>query len=120
MSRNHVGLAIDPATNDLYLEADGNLAMVEDAEAVGQHVRQRLKTFAGEWFIDKNAGVKWLTEVLGRRYDPALAEALIKAEILRTDGVTEITSFSVRFDRVERRLAGYSININTIYGEASA
>lgn len=120
MSRNHIGLAIDPVTNDLYLDAGNNLAMVEDATAVGQHVRQRLKTFSGEWFLDKSAGVRWLQDVLGKRYDPALAEALIKAEIKRTDGVNDILAFSVRFDRKERRLAGYNIVINTIYGEATA
>lgn len=113
--RQHFGLAIDPITNDLFLRADGNLAIVERAEAVGQHVRQRLKTFEGEWFLDTMVGVPWLDEVLGRSYDGALAEAVIKAEILDTDAVTEITSFSVRFDRRTRGLEAFAINITTSY-----
>lgn len=113
--KEHIGLAIDPATNDLFLRQNGELAIVRNAEAVGQHVRQRLKTFEGEWFLDTTAGVPWLDQVLGRQYDPALAEAIIKAEILDTDGVTEITSFSVRFDRQTRKLDAYSITIMTEY-----
>src|SRR5690606_2352093 len=86
--RQHIGLAIDPATNDLFLRPNGELAIVRGAEAVGQHVRQRLKTFSGEWFLDTAAGVPWLDEILGRGYDPALAEAVVKGEVLDTDGVT--------------------------------
>jgi len=115
--REHIGLAIDPVTNDLFLRPDGSLAVVRGAEAVGQHVRQRLKTFSGEWFLDTTAGVPWLDEILGRGYDPALAEAVVKGEVLDTDAVTEITSFSVRFDRQRRALEAFGIGIDTEYDE---
>lgn len=115
--RQHIGLAIDPATNDLFLRPNGELAIVRGAEAVGQHVRQRLKTFSGEWFLDTTAGVPWLDEILGRGYDPALAEAVVKGEVLDTDGVTEITAFSVRFDRTRRALEAFGIEIMTEYDE---
>lgn|SRR5690606_33060698 len=115
--RQHIGLAIDPATNDLFLRPNGELAIVRGAEAVGQHVRQRLKTFSGEWFLDTAAGVPWLDEILGRGYDPALAEAVVKGEVLDTDGVTEITAFSVRFDRTRRALEAFGIEIMTEYDE---
>lgn len=112
---NHFGLAIDPATNDLFLRADKSLAVVKDAEAVAQHVRQRLMTFNGEWFLDTTAGVLWLEQIMGRRYDAALSEAVVKAEILDTHGVTEITSFSVNLDREIRRLNIREIEVHTIY-----
>lgn len=110
-----VGLAIDETTNDLRLTADGNLALVQDAEAVGQHARQRLNTHEGEWFLDTTAGVPWLNNILGSGYDPALAEGVVKAEILDTDGVEEITSFSVRFDRSTRGLVIHGVNVRTEY-----
>lgn len=113
---HHVGLALDPETNDIFVNRDGDLAFVVNAEAVAQHARQRIMTFEGEWFLDTRAGMTWLTDVLGRRYDPALAEALVKAEIMGTDGVTEITSFSIRFDRKERRITAFNIEIGTRYG----
>lgn len=115
MSR--IGIALDPVTNDIYLDASGNLAMVTDAEAVGQHARQRLQTFQGEWFLDTACGVPWLSQILGRNYDPALAEAVVKAELLNTDGVTEITSFSVSFDRASRGLFIRSVEVGTIYDQ---
>lgn len=102
---------------DIYLSNDGNLKIVEDAEAVGQHVRQRLMTFEGEWFLDSEAGVTWLSEVLGFKYDPIIAEALTKTEILNTDGVTDIESFSVRFDRDIRGLKSDNISVKTDYDE---
>lgn len=114
---DRIGFALDPATNDLLLAEDGNLAMIEQAEAVGQHARQRLQTYQGEWFLDTTAGVPWLDGILGSSYDPALAESVVKAELLDTDGVTEITSFAVSFDRSTRGLVINSIEVQTEYDE---
>ena len=116
----HIGLSLKSENGepyDLHLDQSGNLQVVEGAEAVGQHIRQRLKTYSGEWFLDTAAGVAWLDEVLGKNYDPSLAEALIKTEVLNTDGVTEITSFSANFNRERRELSGFSINVQTEYDE---
>jgi hypothetical protein len=110
------GLAIDQATNDIFVEG-GSLSVVTDAEAVGQHARQRLQTFAGEWFLDTTCGVPWLSEILGRQYDPALAESVVKAELLDTDGVIEITSFSVSFDRTTRGLHIRGVDVVTMFDE---
>ena len=115
MTATRIGMAIDQATNDLLLAADGNLKMVTEAEALGQHVRQRLSTFSGEWFLDTTAGVPWLDDILGKSYDPALAESVVKSEILNTDGVTEIKSFSVGFDRNTRGLIIKSVEVGTIF-----
>lgn len=113
-----IGLAIDQTTNDLYLADDGLLAIVRDAHAVGQHVRQRLKTFEGEWFLDTTAGVPWIDQIFARQYNPALAEAVVKAEILDTVGTVEITAFSVRFDKALRNLDIHDVEVSTIYDEA--
>lgn len=120
MTVNRKGLALKRDGNapaDVYLDDSGHLTIVEDAEAVGQHARQRLMTFAGEWFLDKDAGVTWLTDVLGLKYDPVIAEALTKTEILETDGVTDIESFSVRFNRDTRGLKSHGISVKTEYDE---
>lgn len=105
----------DPA--DLHLDSLGNLVLVYDAEAVGQHVRQRLMTYEGEWFLDKEAGVPWMRQILGGQYDAVLAESVLKAEILETEGVTEIDGFSVRFDRASRGLSAFDIIVLTDYDE---
>jgi hypothetical protein len=117
MTTSHFSLAIDQRTNDIFLSDDGNLSTVSNAEAVGQHARQRLSTFKTEWFLDTTAGLPWLDEVLGHNYDAALAEAIVKAELSNTDGVTEITSFSVSFDFATRGLVIKSVDVNTVYDE---
>lgn len=110
-----IGLAIDKTTNDLALDDAGNLMTVTDAHAVGQHVRQRLRTHRGEWFLDTQAGVPWLDQVLGRQYDPTLAEAVIKAEIAATAGVTGISGFSARFDATRRALEAFDMSVETVF-----
>lgn len=115
MSDTRFAFAIDQASNDLYLGQDGNLATVVNGEAVGQHVRQRLQTYSGEWFLDINVGVPWLEEILGFKYDPALAESVVKAEILGTDNVTAITSFSVGVNRSTRGLLIRDVTVQTVY-----
>lgn len=117
---NHIGLAIHPDTNDLYLTRTGDLAVVREAKAVGEHIRQRLMTFAGEWFLDTAAGMPWLDRIFAQAYDPALAEAIVKAEILNTEGVKEITSFSVSFDPDVRRLNIKDVEVLTVYDEVVA
>jgi len=112
----HVGLSLDPTTNDLHFEGN-NLVFAYDAEAVGQHVRQRLMTFQGEWFLDTSAGVPWLAQIMGKEYDPALAEAVVKAEVLDTHAVVEITSFSVGFNRALRNLEIKEVEVLTTYDE---
>ena len=119
MTVARIGIALAPSTadapHDLYLDPNGNLAMVRDAAAVGQHARQRLMTFAGEWFMDTTAGVAWLNSILGRRENLPLAEALIKNEILDTDGVTGLTGFSARFIPEQRALVVTTASVSTEY-----
>lgn len=105
------------APADLFLDANSTLAFVYDAEAIGHHARQRLMTFEGEWFLDRFAGVPWLSDVLGKMYDPVMAEAVVKAELLDTDGVVDLTSFSTRFSRETRGLDAFNIEVLTIYDQ---
>lgn len=117
---NHIGISLEKneaGIPDIHLDSVGNLAFVRDAEAVGQHAKQRLNTFEGEWFLDTAAGVPWLSEILGRSYDPELAESVVKSCLLLTDGIEEITAFSVRFNRALRNLENFSISVRTIYDE---
>lgn len=103
--------------HDLHLDATGNLAVIKDAHAVGQHARQRLMAFYGEWFLNTQIGVHWLDEIFGKKYDPALAEAIVKTELLDTEGVTGISGFSVGFSRKRRELIINQIFVETEYNE---
>lgn len=114
---DYVGLAIKPY-NDLELTADGNLRLVYDAEAIGQHARQRLSLFLGEWFLDAESGVDWFGQVMGARQDRlAIGEAMVKATILATPGVSEIEEISTRYDRTSRGMIVEKCVVRTVFDE---
>lgn len=113
-----VGLAIKPF-NDLELTEDGNLRLVYDAEAVGQHARQRLTFYKGEWFLDPAIGVDWFGRVLGaqgQRNTP-VAEAMVKATILKTPGVTGIVSIDTAYDKASRGVRVGTCEVETEFSE---
>lgn len=111
-------IAVDPSTNDFYLDNTGNLAMVYDAEAVGQHGRMRLQTFTGEWFLDQAVGVPWLSDILGKQYNPALSESVVKVHLLETDGIVSIDTFDISFAKQTRGLIIRNVSVKTVYDEA--
>jgi hypothetical protein len=114
---DRVGISIIPY-NDIGLDADGNLAMVRNAEAVGQHARQRLSFFLGEWFLDPSVGVGWFGLVLGQQ--PAridIAEAVVKKTILATPGVTGIIEIRTDFDRLTRGAPVRKCAVETEYDD---
>lgn len=105
---------------DLHLEDTGDLATVIDSEAVGQHARQKLMTYYREWFLNTEVGVRWLQDIMGKDFDPGLSEAMVKAEILDTDGVVSIEGFSVSFARIRRELVINEITVLTTYDEVTS
>lgn len=119
---HHVGLSLSNEDDkggipDIYADENNNIALVQDARAVAQHIKQRLKMHRGEWDLDFEAGVPWLDELLGRQYDPALAEDVVKTCIVETHGVREITQFSVSFDVITRGVLPRSIRVLTVYDD---
>ena len=104
------------AVADITFSEDGQLELVSGANAVGQHVRHRLLTFQGEWFLDTEAGLPWFDEILGNgaSNNPAvLAEALIKTEIWETPSVTDILSFDVSLNSKNRILGITNVVVQT-------
>jgi hypothetical protein len=121
----YIGIGIEPfhspvtgTKNDWNLDASGNLVMVTDAEAIGQHIRQRLKFWKGEWFLNEDAGVDWTRYVLGRPpQEQTIAEAVIKREILATPGVVEILEFDAVYDRQSRGLRVDRCQVATVFDD---
>lgn len=112
-----IGLSIQPH-NDLRLDETGSPVLVFDAEAIGEHIRQRLMFWRGEWFLNEDAGVEWTKYVLGRPpSELPLAESIIKAEIAATPGVKEILHFDAIYDRLSRGLRIVSCQVATVFDD---
>lgn len=118
VSPQDAGTELPASFNDWHLDATGNLAVVRDAEAVGQHVRQRILAWKNEWFLNPEAGVDWTRYVLGRPPgEREIAEATIKREILATPGVVSILQFESEYDRRSRGLRLTRVSLQTAFDD---
>lgn len=93
-------------------------------EAIRQTVDCELRVVLGEWFLDRDKGIPWIpqanataTPIMGIfPADLSYAEALIKAAILRVDGVAALAEFVfTAFDHVTRTLL-FWVRIVTVTG----
>lgn len=79
---------------DLVLTSDSNPA---GSQYVLQNILQRLRMFAGEWFLNKSLGVRYYQVVFVKSPNRALIDAEFKRVILQTPGVTALTQWSIGF-----------------------
>lgn len=80
--------------NDLAV-VNGDFALcANDIEASAQAIAIRLKTLAGEWFMDERIGIPYLSQILGKKREPKLLRRLIAKEIQSLPNVKEIKEFN--------------------------
>jgi hypothetical protein len=103
--------------HDLFVDEVNQLGVAVGPKAVALHVRWRLMTFEGEWFLDVLAGMRWLEDIMAHRYNPTLAEAMIKNEVLDTPGVTGINALSIGYDIGRRDLMIRGMDVATEYDD---
>ena len=100
----------------LGLDSNNDLSMISDAEQVGQNVAQRLKSFEGEYFLDREHGVPWFQRIFTAPANLPLSESILKREIIETEDVLQLLSFDASFDPVQRLATFTSFKILTKYG----
>lgn len=100
--------------NDIFL-SKGNIATVNDGDALPQKIRNHLLTYFSEWFLDTSIGVPYFEVVFVKPIDLAAAESSIKREILKVDGVLRILAFQSNFDKPGRNLE-ITFTVEDIYG----
>lgn len=105
-------LALD-ADGDLAV-ANGQLTLVDGADAVRQALQLRLSIWQGEWFADTTVGVPYL-RFLGIPGALPLAESLLRRAISTCPGVATLDRFSLTLDA--RRRAVVSFAVTAITGE---
>lgn len=96
-------IALDPST-DRFIIKNGDLVLVQKANAVAQFIKQKLRTFFGEWFLDTTIGVPYYQEILKKNPSPITVASILKREIINTDGVIALDSFSINFDAKNRKI----------------
>lgn len=96
-------LLLDDTSWDLSM-GDTDLQLVDGPDAILQHLKQRLKTFLGEWFLDQRIGVPYFQQVFVKHPDPLVLDSAFKAEIINTPGITELLSFALSLDSASRGL----------------
>ncbi|WP_047236638.1 hypothetical protein [Chromobacterium subtsugae] len=100
--------------NGDYVIGSGADFYANEVAAVAQAVVTRLRLWRAEWFLDTSDGTPWLQDALGQAGKTAI-DAALRARILATPGVTEITAYGSQFAGNSRELA-ISATISTIYG----
>lgn len=102
------------ANNDLYLDAQGNLAISSGLQAVLEVCQQVCQTQLGELFLDINAGIPTFQTIWSGSPNVVQFEAAIKQAILSVPDVIGILSMSM--SQTGDTFA-YEAAIQTIYGQ---
>lgn len=79
---------------DIFLNVD-DLELTSGIDAKIQHLRQRLRTFLGEWFLDLRVGVAYFQQILIKNPNPAVVDSILKKEIINTPGILQLTFFDL-------------------------
>lgn len=108
-----ITFAVDSINKDLYIDNSGNLAIVEDLQAVLQICERVVKTRLGEISSQTDVGIPYLETIFIGTPNFASFEAAIKSRILRVPDVTGINRMSMQLNGDELI---YDIEILTIYG----
>lgn len=97
-------IQLNPETWDLAIPVD-DLVIIESSDETIQHIRQRLQHFQEEWFLDLEAGVPWLQEILGKVQHITTVEVILKDVIQNSPGVDTLDAFSLDESAGERTIA---------------
>ena len=97
-----MNLALDPIYHDIYLDANGQIALTQTP--LDQRIDCRLRTFLGEFWLDVTLGIPYFQEILKKNPDMQAVRAAFAAEIQKVSGVKVLNSLEVSMDRALRKL----------------
>lgn len=96
-----IDLALDPTTGDLAI-VDFDLSLVTNIDQIAQNLAIRLRFITGEWFLNILAGIPYYEYFFIKNPNQIQVQSFLTNEILTTNGVTEITAFTVNFSGSNR------------------
>ncbi|QRE00534.1 hypothetical protein [Burkholderia phage BCSR129] len=101
------------ANNDIFLDADKNLSMAIDAEAMRQVCVQTSQAMLGEFIYSRTDGVDYRNFVWTTAQVVSF-EASLRGQLLALPGVLDVTDFNTTRDG---DVMSYSVLVHTIFGE---
>lgn len=92
------------SSNDIEI-IDNDLFLLGDRDEIAQVLRQELRVFLGEWFLDTDEGIPYFEEILKKNPNVSTVDAIFKNKILESPGVIELTEYTLDFEN--RKLSLY-------------
>lgn len=99
--------------NDLYLDASGNLVIIEGLEALMQTINERVTTMLGELVLQTDRGMPNFDTIWNGSPNIPQYNSVLQNAILSVDGVTDVVSITNIF---RDNILYYRAVIQTIYG----
>ena len=78
--------------HDTFLDASGNVAVVDGAESLRQRLLERMEFFLGEWFLNELLGVPYFQRILQSDVDINIVSNIITNEISKDAEVIRVQS----------------------------
>lgn len=104
-------------TSDGDIAVSGNtFALVDKNTEVRQRIRNALRSFFREWFLDLTLGVPWIQIVFEKGTPPAVIDAVIKDTILSVPGVVELKTYVPLDFNVGLRQLNVDFSVRTVHG----
>jgi hypothetical protein len=84
----------------------------ENRLVVAQRLTIRLRTFLSEWFLDTSYGVPYWERILGKKTTKTVVDRILQTEILKVQGVLEITEFNSTLNRSREYSMSFRVRTN--------
>lgn len=101
--------------NDLKISNGDFQLCATDSDSIAQAISIRLKTLAGEWFLDTTIGIPYFTEILGKKRNDRFLRHVLLSQIENIPDVRQISDFKVEQDSPR----GLKISFNVILNNQS-
>lgn len=101
--------------NDIEL-VNNDAFLLTGRDEIAQVLRQELRVFAGEWFLDTREGVPYFQDILKKAPDPARIDAIFKDKILSSPGVIELLQFNIELGGEDGRQLSLTFSARTSDG----
>lgn len=108
-------LATTTDTNDIFLNSNGDLEVIQNAEAVANICLNKVRTLQGELLLNTQFGIPYLDILYSAVPNIDLFRFQLRKIITNTENVVAISNLEMT---IENNILNYRATIKTTYGEA--